>query len=72
MSDNRPIAVTKLADYAADPVGFCQRRGGPRSKKAVAIGQQGHDQAGQTPGVSLLTKVIALGVIALITWAMLG
>ena len=38
----RNVAVTHLADYAADPEGHIQRRGRPRDPAAARTGRRAH------------------------------
>lgn len=56
------ISVSNLSSYAANPVKFCEFKGGAYNKKAAKNGTERHDKAGRTPIViwlSLLAFVIA-------------
>jgi hypothetical protein len=65
----RPVPVSQLADFAADPEGFEARRGGPRSASAARKGIRHHDSLGKPPllwpwyigALLLLAALIAFG-----------
>lgn len=62
----KPVAISRIADYASDPEGFEKRAGGPRSKKAAAAGDRRHRSVVDTrlpiwlvPGIALFLVVVA-------------
>ena len=61
--------MSRLSEYASDPVGYCKRRGGPRDAKAVKYGTKAHDNlvARRHP----LRTILVLAVVAAIAWVLL-
>lgn len=64
----RLIPVSRLADYAADPSGFEERAGAPRSVRAAKRGQKHHDRLGRrsSPWWVLLAGLV---LVLLLLWA---
>lgn len=67
----RRIAISKLAEYAADPEGYIERRGGVRNAAAARAGTEHHDNLGRPERkrlpflvVIILSMIVALLVIA--------
>lgn len=56
----KALAVSKLADYAADPEGFVKRRGGVRSKSAARAGARHHYALGKPPSIGWWLLLLAL------------
>lgn len=59
----RTIAVTDLADYAADPADHLQRGGGPRNRAAARAGRRAHAMFRSRLGRNALVLVVG-GVLA--------
>jgi len=63
----KAVAVSRLADYAADPDGFIKRRGGPRNAHAAAAGTRHHDRLGRSNAVGWWILALALlGAVVLL------
>jgi len=66
----RRVAISKLAEYAADPEGYVERRGGVRSAAAARAGTKHHDNLGRPSRtrmplliVTILSLIVALLVL---------
>jgi hypothetical protein len=68
----RPVAISKLAAYAADPDGFVARHGGPISARGARYGDRYHERFGQPPRSRWKRRVlISLVLLALLVLAYL-
>ncbi len=67
MAGYSKVPVSKIADYASDPVGYCERKGGVRSISAAQYGIRGHIKAGGS-----LSKFRILVVFVLLGLALYG
>jgi hypothetical protein len=65
VSRRRPVAISQLAAYAADPDGFMARRGGPMSARGARYGDRYHDRFGR-PSRSSLKRRLAFPAAILI------
>jgi hypothetical protein len=63
----RPVPVSKLAEYAEDPEGYCRRKGGARSEKAARYGSWRH--ATVASGRNRSGWLIKLAVLAALGYA---
>ena len=63
---HRPVRISDLAQYAADPDGFVARRGGVRSPDAAAYGIAYHDRFARRRSRRWIVAVLvaAIGVLA--------
>lgn len=65
----KPVAISRLADYASDPDGFIARDGAARNPEAAVYGNRAHNNAVsggrglQWKSVMLLGAAYALAVL---------
>ena len=69
---SKPIPVSRLADYAADPAGYKQRRGKVRNAAAARAGVRHHDQLGRSPFAIRWLVLVAVLVAVVIMVARLA
>lgn len=60
MAGYSKAAISKIADYASDPVGYCKRKGGVRNRKAAETGSRGHVRVAGT------LSTLRIGVVFLL------
>lgn len=72
---NPSVGVSKLSHYAADPVGYCRRKGGVRSRGAVRFGNRQHHSVVKFGSFKrkfiLLLVIAAIGYVALLHWGVM-
>ena len=62
----KSVAVSRLADYAADPEGFIERRGQVRNAAAARAGTRHHDNLGRSNRIGWWLLIASLVVVALV------
>jgi len=72
LRSNKTIAVSALADYAADPAGYCERKGQPHSPKHIRRGDRAHHKLTANRFGTLVRWLFALGVFMYALWLLRG
>lgn len=68
----KPVAISRLADYASDPEGFVARDGAPRNEVATAHGNRAHNMAvGGRSRLRLTTVLASFFIYATTTFLLL-
>lgn len=72
----KPVAISKLASFAADPAQFGKDGGRPQSQRAAEYGIEHHDSIGRSSASKgamrkLVSAVIILGALAVIVLLLL-
>jgi len=66
MSGKYLVPISKLADYAADPAGYCKRQGGIINAKAIKAGNKGHDNFGKAISSFRIILVLGFAIVFLL------
>lgn len=59
------VAISKLAEYAADPDGYVSRKGGVISATAAIAGTEHHDSLGKPPSRRVPILIVVLFALIL-------